>query len=1065
MTYIGVDTHPRRLDVAPELRRILESNGMQAHIARTESGNYQLITLSHDNKTPHYYNLTERQLSDLVNQGTNSQNKRAYNTFVSIVKNDYYVPGSWVAAKNVNSPVNMGLHGYTLSPGEYGIGRRSLFDSFFGPRYGRFDGSFYGVNLRRIGGGLFYDDRRYVVGERPDGRMVAGELKSGSYGFYSKPEQKNDVLANMNVAVKKPKPFAMTDEEKKKVTCLKDITWYQKGLGWATGDTINGMMATHGLELNEKDKTLTVKAKGSTKAFVYHLSDEDAKILFNQKIKLETKSGKIINKKDGNSFDERLNCINNIIKEDFDDKVTAAKLNEKDYISLKLNEKNQQEQRAELQPRQDTASAQVNDVIDLRDSREAYRTGFIDQWNSIGVVDGRQLDARKGFYLPAKNGRAVSVGEIQVYPSSDGTDRGQTYKMTAVINEKVFTHDISKSDYMKFLNYDDEHRLELFDKTFKEVQIKSSKNGEMVDPYRSDRIDNSQTAAKLEGNYSLVIGKEATTITAAMAWKDEVSGNYTLNVRDGKDAGMWSFKITEAQYQAFCHATIPERANMLTTMIPWNEQIKGNVRVVETSQLNRPLNTLQANGNVQGQFQGEIKGLGVSGGQKIRPEVLEELKAKGMGYQPSVVPTKELLHDLRECNKQVIETIKGMNLGEVKMLSDKELLDIASKSSNLNDVQKGILKKNWGEIDFSSPAIKQLLSNISPEHREIVESRIEAFKSGKTPEDLDKSSTEQEKPVKKNPLAAPVPSDIESLRKLADDILKRADKAYIAKTFKRPSDEDLIKIAEKSSNVKGFAIGLFQKNKFMVDYDNARFRNVVVGEEKEAKVKEGKQDTKEEGKQKTAKASNNVQTAQAINEYNVRVNGENLDLKDIQAQTRKNLLGDAQVNGESLQNVKENKEWKRSGEHGRSTEIGDITVEKMRDANGKPMEGKYIMSAVIDGNVVSHEINQKQYDKFLVVNDYQRMKLFDKIFPEVEMKTKEGSGVNLGAAILAAVTVGIGAAAMLSRRDDHQRPDVYMDVYSKPGLIPPKTVAAAIYEDKMQASRDQGVSQGLGRGF
>ena len=967
MTYIGVDTHPRRLDVAPELRRILESNGMQAHIARTQSGNYQLITLSHDNKTPHYYNLTEKQLSDLVNQGTNSQNKRAYNTFVSIVKNDYYVPGSWAAAKNVNSPVNMGLHGYTLSPGEYGIGRRSLFDSFFGPRYGRFDGSFYGVNLRRIGGGLFYDDRRYVVGERPDGRMVAGELKSGSYGFYSKPEQKNDVLANMNVAVKKPKPFAMTDEEKKKVTCLKDITWYQKNLGWATGDTINGMMATHGLELNEKDKTLTVKAKGSTKAFVYHLSDEDAKILFNQKIKLETKSGKIINKKDGNSLDERLNCINNIIKEDFGDKVTAAKLNEKDYISLKLNEKNQQEQRTELQPRQDTASAQANDVIDLRDSREAYRTGFIDQWNSIGVVDGRQLDASKGFYLPEKNGRAVSVGEIQVYPSSDGTDRGQTYKMTAVINEKVFTHDISKSDYMKFLNYDDEHRLELFDKTFKEVQIKSSKNGEMVDPYRSDRIDNSQTAAKLEGNYSLVIGKEATTITAAMAWKDEVSGNYTLNVRDGKDAGMWSFKITEAQYQAFCHATTPERADLLATMIPWNEQIKGNVRVVETSQLNRPQNTLQANGNVLDQSQGEIKGLGVSGGQKIRPEVLEELKANGMGYKPSVVPTKELLHDLRECNKQVIETVKSMNLGEVKMLSDKELLDIASKSSNLNDVQKGILKKNLGEIDYYSPAIQQLLNNIPPEHREIVENRIEAFKSGKTPEDLDKASTEQE--------------------------------------------------------------------------------------------------TKEEGKQKTGKASNNVQTAQAINENNVRVNGENLDLKDIQAQTRKNLLGDAQVNGESLQNVKENKEWKRSGEHGRSTEIGDITVEKMRDANGKPMEGKYIMSAVIDGNVVSHEINQKQYDKFLVVNDYQRMKLFDKIFPEVEMKTKEGSGVNLGAAILAAVTVGIGAAAMLSRRDDHQRPDVYMDVYSKPGLIPPKTVAAAIYEDKMQASRDQGVSQGLGRGF
>ena len=74
------------------------------------------------------------------------------------------------------------------------------------------------------------------------------------------------------------------------------------------------------------------------------------------------------------------------------------------------------------------------------------------------------------------------------------------------------------------------------------------------------------------------------------------------------------------------------------------------------------------------------------------------------------------------------------------------------------------------------------------------------------------------------------------------------------------------------------------------------------------------------------------------------------------------------------------------------------------------------MTAVIDGNVFSHEITQKQYDKFLAINDYQRMKLFDKIFPEVEMKTKPESRFNLGAAILAAVTVGADVKAWQSNQ-------------------------------------------------
>lgn len=50
-------------------------------------------------------------------------------------------------------------------------------------------------------------------------------------------------------------------------------------------------------------------------------------------------------------------------------------------------------------------------------------------------------------------------------------------------------------------------------------------------------------------------------------------------------------------------------------------------------------------------------------------------------------------------------------------------------------------------------------------------------------------------------------------------------------------------------------------------------------------------------------------------------------------------------------------------------------------------EGKYKMTAVIDGETVSHEISQKQYDKFMAIDDFHRMKLFSKIFGEVDVKS------------------------------------------------------------------------------
>ena len=113
------------------------------------------------------------------------------------------------------------------------------------------------------------------------------------------------------------------------------------------------------------------------------------------------------------------------------------------------------------------------------------------------------------------------------------------------------------------------------------------------------------------------------------------------------------------------------------------------------------------------------------------------------------------------------------------------------------------------------------------------------------------------------------------------------------------------------------------------------------------------------------------------------------------------------VDGNSLKDVNHKKGWFREGEGGREVSVGEIRVEKI-DSNDK--DGKYSMSAVINGEVVRHEISQKQYDKFLAMDDGGRMKLFSKIFPEVDMKTLPQHKFNLGAAILAGL-VGVAEVA------------------------------------------------------
>lgn len=878
MTIIRKNTNPRATDVAPQLQSVLHANGMQAHISLSETGTYQLVTISHNSSQPRYYDLNEKQLDALVNGGTNTWNKNAYNTFVSIVKDDYYIPGSWVAAKNANSPVNHGLWGHTIMDGEYGY-RDPRFRPFAGPGFGKFDNSLFGFlfgggryHIRRVAGRPYFANSAPVVIERPDGRLKPGELKSGSYGFYDKGNQKKDALSNLEVDVK-PR---VLERPKGKALPLKDYINGYSTLLTFSGAGFAEVLSSHGIVVDKDKKTLTIKSDGVNKNLEYTLTDEELNTILNDKLRFTDTRGKKkhVHNKNAPNISERLDVINKVIANDFADKITVDHLQSKDYINIKLKP----ETAASLGLLEKQANAYNKNIdtldLDMREMRQDYRTGFIDKWNSIGVVDGRTLSEDKGFYLPMDKGRRVAVGEIQAYPTNDGTKT--SYRMTAVINNQVMSHEISKDDYIKFINYDDEHRLQLFDRVFDEVKIKSASNGMLEDNTRSSYLDEAKDVVRLEGDYSLVSSKSSAAITGAMAWKDNISGDYTINVRTNKDAGMWSFKITEDQYTKFKYATNEERAQMLTSLIPLIDENKEKMKVVESASLYRGGYVKGQNANVSASLE----------------KVLQDLEKAGLGY---------------------------------KIVNNRDL----------------------------------------PEQE-----RFRVLK--------------------------------ESVQKLQEKANNSGAKIAI------PSDSELWQMIKEHPHTQ------------------------VPDQQQKSKLKSAEQ-----------------------KQYN---------LNDLREQTKINLLGDASVNGESLDNLKASKKWTRSGEHGRATQVGDISVEKLKDAEGKVIDGKYKMTAVIDGNVFSHEITEKQYNKFMTVNNLQRMKLFDKIFPEVEMKTKPENRFNLGAALLAAVTTGVGVMAIASEPRPHHRPVVFESgpVFSKPGVVSAAEVSASIYES-MNNGPAPSEGYGLGR--
>lgn len=453
---IRSESMPYRGELSHQLQDLLRRNGMRAQLV-VEQGQYKLLVQGHDSPLLEYP-ISEKQFRALADGGTNYANKNAYKTFNSIVAKDFDMPSSYVSARNVNGRVAMGLHGYRERyqdrhpiPPTHAFGR-----GFLGWTPRKQDG----FHLRRIGGVAVAP----MVAEHSDGRLRPGELKSGSYGYYYKGNsqtQVTDPLKDMQTCfpavVTRPRPQEPAKPYKELITSNV----------YFTNEKWQEVLSSHGIIVDADKKTLTIQSDGTQQDFVYDLTDEEVKKLSDNSLK-------------STSVNKRLGILNNVISGDFKDNITFDMLNSNNRIHITLKPEIEESLRERSQ------EDEVQVVSDPLANEQHYAPT---QDSDQGYTNGRDLetmDERKGWYREGKHGREVEVGDIwvekapvQVQPKDAATkeesksDEKFTYRMSAVINGSVITHEISKKQYDKFMAVDDYQRQRMMSKVFHEVDMKT----------------------------------------------------------------------------------------------------------------------------------------------------------------------------------------------------------------------------------------------------------------------------------------------------------------------------------------------------------------------------------------------------------------------------------------------------------------------------------------------------------------------------------------------------------------------------------------------------------------
>ena len=264
------------ISLSPQLERLVERNGLHAFITMDSSGQAYLNvqgTRGLATSPAKQYKISQQQMAKLMrgdNYGTLSQNQKAYNTFNSIIKNDFMPPENYVIARNsgINrygenmiSPVNFGQVGIPVVRRPYG------FTEYMGMRT---DGK------RRPG-------EAAAVRELDNGMMAptAGYIWRGN----TQPHRAQPVEQQINIKTQQIVPQAAPRPERGQAVAL-----IVKGEGQTAGnDTwqmLKECLTSHGIDIREKtnqqgqkEYQMVVKPLNAKKNFLYHLTEEEYHLL------------------------------------------------------------------------------------------------------------------------------------------------------------------------------------------------------------------------------------------------------------------------------------------------------------------------------------------------------------------------------------------------------------------------------------------------------------------------------------------------------------------------------------------------------------------------------------------------------------------------------------------------------------------------------------------------------------------------------------------------------------------------------------------------------------------
>lgn len=148
------------------------------------------------------------------------------------------------------------------------------------------------------------------------------------------------------------------------------------------------------------------------------------------------------------------------------------------------------------------------------------------------------------------------------------------------------------------------------------------------------------------------------------------------------------------------------------------------------------------------------------------------------------------------------------------------------------------------------------------------------------------------------------------------------------------------------------------------------------------------------------------------------------------------------------------REDEKSRGEGKKAPARDLTSLSL----AKKVEGKLIMTAVIGGMAINHEVSQAEVAKMSVQSDDARLKTFSGIFKEVDTSGVKGDMKRLMSETIGQAVTHPGTVAEMPR------PEVYATrMESESAAASLRAAATADYSQSMSQEESQSVSRGIGR--